>query len=210
MATNLRLQRYGRRTVMTWWQGPVTPAAFGLGEGVIADSSYRTIRTVHAGNGYAMDLHEFELTPDRDALFTVYSPILVHLPGTPAGTLSPLLDSIVQEVDIATGLVVWEWHAYGHIPLADSHATPANSSSYDAFHINSIQALSHGRVLAVGARHLGHLRDPARRRAHRLDAGGEGEQLPARARAPASTSSTTRRCCRTGTSACSTTRPARR
>jgi Arylsulfotransferase (ASST) len=151
VAANLRLQRYGRRTVMTWWQGPVTPAAFGLGEGVIADSSYRTIRTVHAGNGYAMDLHEFALTPERDALFTVYSPVLVHLPGTPAGTLSPLLDSIVQEVDIATGLVVWEWHSYGHIPLADSHATPANSSSYDAFHINSIQTLSKGRVL-VSAR----------------------------------------------------------
>ena len=184
VATNLRLQRYGRRTVLTWWQGPVTPAAFGLGEGVIADSSYRTIRTVHAGNGYAMDLHEFELTPERDALFTVYSPILVHLPGTPAGTLSPLLDAIVQEVDIATGLVVWEWHAYGHIPLADSHATPANSSSYDAFHINSIQALSKGRVL-VSARDTSAIYEIERAGGRIVvDAGRQGEQLPARARRP--------------------------
>jgi hypothetical protein len=151
VAANLRLQRYGRRTVLTWWQGPVTPQAFGLGEGVLADSSYRTIKTVHAGNGYPMDIHEFTLTPERDALFTIYSPVLVHLPGTPAGTLSPLLDAIVQEVDVATGLVVWEWHSYGHIPLADSYATPANSSSYDAFHINSIQPLAGGRVL-VSAR----------------------------------------------------------
>jgi len=150
-AGNLRVQHYRGRRVLTWWQGPVTSAAFGLGEGVIADSSYRTLRTVHAGNGYRMDIHEFELTPAGDALFTVYSPVLVHLPGTPAGTLSPLLDSIVQEVDVRTGLVVWEWHSYGHIPLAQSYATPANSASYDAFHINSIQQLPHGRVL-VSAR----------------------------------------------------------
>jgi hypothetical protein len=147
VAANLRIQRYGSRRVLTWWQGPVTPQAFGLGEGVIADSSYRTIRTVRAGNGYKVDIHEFELAPPADALFTVYTPVLVHLPGTPAGTLSPLLDSIVQEVDVRTGLVVWEWHSLGHIPLKDSYATPANSASFDAFHINSIQELRHGCVL---------------------------------------------------------------
>jgi hypothetical protein len=125
----------------------VTAAAFGLGEGVIADTSYRTLRTVHAGNGYPMDLHELELTPDGDALFTIYSPVLVHLPGTPAGTRSPLLDAIVQQVDVEKGLVVWEWHALGHVPLAQSYATPANSASYDVFHLNSIQALPGGRVL---------------------------------------------------------------
>ena len=147
VAANLRLQRYRGSTVLTWWQGAVTPSAFGLGEGVIADRSYRTIRTVHAGNGYPMDIHEFSLTPEGDALFTIYSPVLIHLPGTPAGKLTPLLESIVQEVDVATGLVVWEWHGLGHIPLSDSYATPANSSTYDAFHFNSIQPLAGGRVL---------------------------------------------------------------
>ena len=69
VAANLRIQRYRGRTVLTWWQGGVTPSAFGLGEGVIADHSYRTVVTVHAGNGYPMDLHEFDLTPGGDALF---------------------------------------------------------------------------------------------------------------------------------------------
>jgi hypothetical protein len=139
VAANLRVQRYRGRRVLTWWQGPVTAAAYGLGAGVIADRSYRTIKTVHAGNGYGMDIHELTLTPSGDALFTVYAPV-VH-DGT------PLLDAIVQQVDIATGLVVWEWHALGHIPLSQSYATPANSAFYDAFHINSVQDLSGGRVL---------------------------------------------------------------
>jgi Arylsulfotransferase (ASST) len=147
VAANLRLQRFRGRRVLTWWQGGVTPSAFGLGKGVIANRAYRTVRTVHAGNGYEMDIHEFTLAPSGHALFTVYSPVLVHLPGTPPDELSPLLDSIIQEVDIRTGLVVWEWHSYGHIPLADSYATPENSRSYDAFHINSIQRLPRGRVL---------------------------------------------------------------
>jgi len=36
VAANLRLQRYAGRPVLTWWQGGVTPSAFGLGVGVIA------------------------------------------------------------------------------------------------------------------------------------------------------------------------------
>ena len=147
VATNLRLQRYKGRRVLTWWEGSVTFAAFGLGEGVIANRNYDVIKVVHSGNGYPMDLHEFELTRDGDALFTIYQPIRVHLPGTPEGTLSPLLDSIVQEVDIKTGLVTWEWHSYGHIPLDTSQATPQNSASFDAFHINAIQDLKKDRIL---------------------------------------------------------------
>ena len=147
VAANLRLQTFKGRKVLTWWEGTVTPAAYGVGGGVIANRSYRIIKVVHAGNGYPMDLHEFELTRDGDALFTIYSLIRVHLPGTPPGTLSPLLDAIVQEVDIKTGLVVWEWHAYGHIPLETSQATSQNSAFYDAFHFNAVQALKKDRVL---------------------------------------------------------------
>ena len=151
VAADLRIQTYAGHKVLTWWQGGVTLQAFGIGEGVIAATSYRTIATVHAGNGYSMDIHEFTLTPNGDALFTVYSPIMVHLPGTPAGKLSPLLDSIVQEVDIRTGLVVWEWHAYANVPLKDSYATPASSLTYDAYHLNSIEVLP-GDHLLVSAR----------------------------------------------------------
>jgi hypothetical protein len=147
VAANLRIQRYNGQRVLTWWQGGVTPSAYGLGKGVIANRSYRTIQTVRAGNGYQMDIHEFTLAPGGSALFTIYSPVMVHLPGTPPDELSPLLDAIVQQVDIRTGLVMWEWHSYGHVPLDQSYATPENSRSYDAFHINSIQRLRRGRVL---------------------------------------------------------------
>jgi hypothetical protein len=151
VAANLRVQTYRGKKVLTWWQGKVTVSAFGQGQGIIADSHYRTVAAVSAGNGYDMDIHEFTLTKDGLALFTVYSPVMMHLPGTPDGKLSPVMDSILQEVDPRTGLVVWEWHALGHIPLSESYATSANSISYDAYHFNSAQSLGNGDVL-VSAR----------------------------------------------------------
>ncbi len=50
-----------------------------------------------------------------------------------------LTDSVIQEIDVETGLVMWEWHALGHIPISESH-NPAPTSSYpwDYVHINSI------------------------------------------------------------------------
>jgi Arylsulfotransferase (ASST) len=151
VATNFRIQSYLGQRVLTWWQGGVTPSAFGLGEGVIADGSYGTERTVKTGNGYQADLHEFLLTGDGEALFTAYSPVLVHLAGTKPGSLSPLLDSLVQEVDIRTGLVTWEWHGLGHVPLSDSYATTSTSASYDVYHLNSIEVLANDELL-VSAR----------------------------------------------------------
>ena len=48
-AANLQIQKFCGRKVLTWWQGGVTPSAFGIGKGVIANRKYHTIRTVHAG-----------------------------------------------------------------------------------------------------------------------------------------------------------------
>ncbi len=147
VAAALQAAQLGRRPVITWWQGTVSTSAFGQGVGMIADRSYRTLRVVHAGNGYQADIHEFLLTPDGHAFMIATSPVRIHLPGTPAGALSPLQDSIAQEIDVRTGLVLWEWHGYGHIPLRDSDVTPITSPVYDAYHFNSLQPLPGGRVL---------------------------------------------------------------
>ena len=147
VAAALQLARLGRQTVLTWWQGTVSTSAFGQGVGVIADRHYRTIATVHAGNGYQADIHEFQLMPDGRALLVATSPVRVHLAGTPAGTLTGLQDSVAQEIDVRTGLVMWEWHGAGHIPLRDSDATQKTSPVLDVYHFNSLQLLPGGRVL---------------------------------------------------------------
>ena len=210
VATNLRLQTFKGRKVLTWWEGTVTPSAYGIGGGVIANRSYRIVKVVHSGNGYPMDLHEFELTRDGDALFTIYSPIRVHLPGTPPGTLSPLLDAIVQEVDIKTGLVVWEWHSYGHIPLETSQATPQNSAFVRRLPHQRDPGGEEGSRVDLRARHISDLQGRPGERPDPLDARRQGAATSGSGPAPSSTSSTTPACCGTAGSACSTTGRARR
>ncbi len=177
-AANFRPQTFLGHKVLTWWQGRVTVAAYGLGEGVIADTRYNTRTVVKAGNGYQADIHEFALTPSGDAMITAYQLVMTHLPGTPAAKLSPLLDSIVQEVDVRTGLVTWEWHSLGHIAIADSDVTAATSAYFDAFHLNSIELLPNGHVL-VSARDTSSIYNIDQdHRSDRVDAGRQGEQLP--------------------------------
>ena len=50
IATDLRAQTWQGKPVLTWWQGGLI-VGDGRGEGVIYDTSYRRIASVHAGNG---------------------------------------------------------------------------------------------------------------------------------------------------------------
>jgi Arylsulfotransferase (ASST) len=150
-ATDVTVQSYRGQPVLTFWQGTIT-SGHGDGEDVILNRSYQAVATVRAGNGYQADLHEFAITPQGTALITAYQPVRANLSsigGPPDGSV---LDSVVQEVDIRTGRVLWEWHALGHVPLTASEAgKPTAGSPYDFFHVNSIQQLPDGNLL-VSAR----------------------------------------------------------
>jgi Arylsulfotransferase (ASST) len=149
-ASDLQVEQYAGRPVLTWWQGYILPQGFGEGEGMIADGSYRQIGRVHAGNGYKADLHDFHLTPRNTALLTAFDPVDCNLSsmGGPGG--GAVTDSVFQEIDLATGLVRREWHSLDHVGLGDSHSSPVKTSAqwpFDFFHINSIDQLSDGRTL---------------------------------------------------------------
>ena len=119
--------------------------AYGVGKGVIADRSYNTIAEVTAGNGYAADIHEFKVDNNGDALIAIYQPIIPE-GWTPTSGEPRLIDAIIQRIDIKTGLVKWEWHALGNIPIEDGHVPPTNGF-LDPFHINSIEGQKDGTVI---------------------------------------------------------------
>jgi Arylsulfotransferase (ASST) len=150
-AQDVNEQSYLGQPVLTWWRGHVA-SGYGLGDDLILDRSYQTIATVHAAEGYEADHHEFEITPQDTALITVYKPTQADLSSVGGPRNGTVLDSIVQEIDIKTGRLLWEWHALGHVPLSASQtAKPAGRAEYDYFHINSIQQLDNGNLL-VSAR----------------------------------------------------------
>jgi hypothetical protein len=146
-ATNFQVQSYAGKQVLTWWQGRILQLGFGQGEDVLYNSSYQRVASVRAGNGYKADLHELRLTPQGTAWIDIFDPVemnLSHLHGSATGVLT---DSVVQEVDIKTGLVMWEWHTLGHIPPSDSHNPVPHSYPWDYAHLNSADPGSAGDVL---------------------------------------------------------------
>jgi Arylsulfotransferase (ASST) len=142
LVADFRVQQLYGQPVLTWWQG-YTNHGTGVGEGVILDQNYQQLAVVKAGNGLQMDLHEFLVTPQGQAYLIGFSP--VSLPNV---VHKPLLDCVIQEIDIKTGLVMFEWHALDHIPIADSDLPPSTPGFvYDPYHANSVGVDSDGNLI---------------------------------------------------------------
>jgi Arylsulfotransferase (ASST) len=147
-ALDLRVQRYEGRDVLTWWQGKVLVLGFGEGEDLVMNSNYETIATVHAGNGYRADLHDFLLARDEIAYVTVFDVVRCDLSSVGGGRNGVLIDTAVQAIDMKTGLVRWEWHSLDHVGVDESRAPVTKGAQpWDYFHVNSIDVQPNGDVL---------------------------------------------------------------
>jgi len=149
LAINFRPQVYQGKPVLTWWEGTISNAGVGEGEGVIVDETYTEVTRVQAGNGFRADVHEFLLTPAGTALLTAFNPVTADLSAVGGPAAGTALDSIVQEVDVETGSVLFEWHSLDHVPITDTYA-PLHDP-FDYFHVNSIDVDLDGNLL-VSAR----------------------------------------------------------
>jgi outer membrane protein assembly factor BamB len=145
--TDFRAQTYLGRPVLTWWQEDV-------GGGVIYNDHFQQIATVKAGNGYAMDVHEFLITPWNTALILADGVTTANLTSI-GGPADQQVDvNVVQEIDIKTGRVLFQWNASEYVPYRDSHLPlPATASQpWDWFHINAVHLDVDGNLL-ISSRH---------------------------------------------------------
>ncbi len=138
-AMDLQVERYEGKPVLVWWEGHIANIGVGFGTDEIVGTDYKPIARVTGGNGYRADLHEIQITPRGSAYITAYSLVRADLSSAGGSREGTLVDAILQEVDIKTGLVMFEWHAYGHVALNDSYSRPVSATQpWDYFHINSI------------------------------------------------------------------------
>ena len=151
-------QTYQGRPVLTWFQGRIVTGGHGEGVEVIADDRYRVTHVLHAHGGLQADFHEFHLTPRGTAFFTAYETLPYDLSSVGGPKNGWLLTGRAQEVDIATGKLVWEWKCLDHIPLSESYLALKNTGRkktkpYDYFHINTIDDAPDGSGdVLIGAR----------------------------------------------------------
>ncbi|MFL5883698.1 MAG: arylsulfotransferase family protein, partial [Thermoleophilaceae bacterium] len=61
-----------------------------------------------------------------------------------------VLDNVVQEIDIKTGLVEREWHSLGHVSVKETVFKPEKNAPFEALHANSVERDTNGAWLISG------------------------------------------------------------
>jgi hypothetical protein len=146
-AMDVQTQRYEGHPALTYWQGTITTSGTGTGEDEIYSSSYQHLATVKAGNGLSADLHEFLINGDT-AWITAYEPVIWNASSVKGGSKKQaVLNCVAQEIDLKTGLVLFQWNSLDHVPLGASYVPVSTRLPWDYFHINAIQPLADGTVL---------------------------------------------------------------
>lgn len=148
-ATNFQAARWKGKDVLFSFEGDHN-AGYGHGHGhiTIMDQHYETIRELRAGNHKLVDKHEFHVINEETGLIQIYQPVprdLSKWGGSPEQQW--IVDAIIQELDIATGRLLFEWHSLDHVTPAEAvlllnpgqAGSGYNSSdAWDYFHINSV------------------------------------------------------------------------
>jgi hypothetical protein len=131
-AMNFEVQRYKGKPVLTWGETP--------GEYVMFDDSYQEIARFTAAHDYNGDHHEFLISPQDTALITIFNAVPQDLTSVGGAKDSVAMQGIVQELDIETGEVLFEWQSIDHVDVEETYVSPAEDHypGIDYFHLNSI------------------------------------------------------------------------
>ncbi len=145
-AMNFEAQTYRGEPVLTWGETP--------GQYVIFDASYREIARFGAANGYRGDHHEFLISPQDTALITIYDAVPMDLSSVGGKKDGVAVQGVIQELDVESGKVLFEWRSLDHVGIEESYGKPGEDADYpglDYFHINSID-VDHDDNLLISAR----------------------------------------------------------
>ena len=141
--SDVRVQAYRGEPVITAWEG-VSQLGTGFGHLVIYDQSYGEVLRQQVPNGYpGADQHEFLITPRDTALVIIYNPLEWDLTSIGGPVNGNALDSVIQEIDLATGHMLFEWHALDHIAPVESYTAYSPEEPWDYVHFNSVELDEH-------------------------------------------------------------------
>jgi EmrB/QacA subfamily drug resistance transporter len=148
VASNLSLQSYQGKPTLAWWQGVVTKTgSTESGEDVLANRHYQPIARLRGADGWVITLHELAVQGE-DAWVTANRNFAMDLSKYGGAYNGAMIDSAVQEYNLRTGKLLYNWDALHHIGLSDSYATlPTNGFPWDAYHVNSVQLVGGDRFL---------------------------------------------------------------
>ncbi|KAJ6611292.1 ASST-domain-containing protein [Mycena sp. CBHHK59/15] len=149
---DINLQTYNGEDYLMFWVGNGTPAAnegHGSGKVVLMNSNYEIVMNVTAVSPTGADVHEFNVP-----LKIITKADLSSVGGLENGWY---MDVLIQEVEISTGALLFNWSTLDHIPLNESYLVPTTqfegskeADPWDAVHVNSIDKDDDGNYLISG------------------------------------------------------------
>ncbi len=123
-------------------------------ECLILDASYRQIAAFQL-SGYPTDAHDVAFSPDGSrVLLMSHHPVSHDMSpyGGPAD--ATVIDTVVQERDITTGEVTFEWSALDRVPVTEStvalESPDPTTGVYPLYHVNSLDYDTDGDLLVSG------------------------------------------------------------
>lgn len=170
-ASNFRKQKLNGADVLTYWTGAGgaatnTSASHGYGRVIVLDERYEQIHEIclrlepfttpsDTEILCQCDVHESQITDHGTILLTAYNITTTDLSAIGGPKKGWVYDSLVVEVDVVKGEVLWTWSPLAHIPITETNLDmPVNNSRdvpFDYFHTNSVQPW--GSNVLINARH---------------------------------------------------------
>lgn len=113
----------------------------------ILDENFNDIESIHAGNGYNAECHDFKMLPNGHALVTSFYMTQVDMSkvvtnGNPAALVS---GAIIQELD-AQRNVVFQWRSWDHYPFT-SEWVNSTAAVISEFHVNCVFEDTDGNLI---------------------------------------------------------------
>ncbi|KAK4049447.1 hypothetical protein OIV83_004180 [Microbotryomycetes sp. JL201] len=161
---NFRKHKYKGQDVLAWYTGSSQCTeewpGYGNGQWQIYDNTYTLVATVEAQNTTRnmTDPHDFQITKDDTAVIEYWTKAKQNLSDVGGANEGWVWTCIVQEVDIETGELLFEWKIKDHVQiketgytLRDGQTGENEDAAFDYAHLNSVKKDDAGNYL-IGMR----------------------------------------------------------
>ncbi|HUM47910.1 MAG TPA: aryl-sulfate sulfotransferase, partial [Chitinophagales bacterium] len=112
------------------------------------DSSYNTIGTYKAGNGYVTDIHDFQVFQDGHSFIAGldYQTIDMTVYDPDYSEQATVIGAILQELD-ASKNVIFEWRSWDYVDIPEALHETLSFGFIDYVHANSMELDVDGNIL---------------------------------------------------------------
>ena len=155
MESDISVVHYHGHAYLAVWSGKASfDDPYGMGTVSLYGQHYQLAGRITSGAPFGpdrIDGHEFQLTPQGDALFGIYDPVSAPYQGRRV----EVYQYVVQKVSLVrgahgihTGRVLFQWESLKHVPLSQSYVrAPSNHTVWDYFHGNAIGQDGRGKLI---------------------------------------------------------------